>query len=397
MRYVPRQIEKELRSAARSFPALIVTGPRRAGKTTLLRECFPRVSYRLLEDPDTVARVRADPRSFLEEIRPPVILDEIQNTPEILNYVRVAIDRRPARKGQWLLTGSQEAPLMRGVTESMAGRAAVFQLLPLSVAETPKVSVLRGGFPEVLARPPAAQTWFRSYVQTYLERDVRAVSSIRDLATFRRFLALVASRCGQIVNRTDLAAPLGVSVPTISEWLGILETTGQILLVPPFFENFGKRLVKSPKLYFVDSGIACHLLGIESEAMFRRSPFLGPIFEGFVASEIAKLQAGAGHRRELYHFRDQQGLEVDFLVPLAGAGIALIEAKASATVRPEMGRPLAQLARAARGRKVECIVVHRLGMSAEVSTVLSPGVRALTVADLPSLFERHRARPGIKN
>lgn len=396
MRYVPRQIEKELRSAARSFPALIVTGPRRAGKTTLLRECFPRVSYRLLEDPDTVARVRADPRSFLEEIRPPVILDEIQNTPEILNYVRVAIDRRPARKGQWLLTGSQEAPLMRGVTESMAGRAAVFQLLPLSVAETPKVSVLRGGFPEVLARPPAAQTWFRSYVQTYLERDVRAVSSIRDLATFRRFLALVASRCGQIVNRTDLAAPLGVSVPTISEWLGILETTGQILLVPPFFENFGKRLVKSPKLYFVDSGIACHLLGIESEAMFRRSPFLGPIFEGFVASEIAKLQAGAGHRRELYHFRDQQGLEVDFLVPLAGAGIALIEAKASATVRPEMGRPLAQLARAARGRKVECIVVHRLGRGAEASTVLSPGVRALTVADLPSLFERRRARTGVK-
>lgn len=396
MRYVPRRIEKELLSAARGFPALIVTGPRRAGKTTLLRECFPKASYRLLEDPDTVARVRADPRSFLEEIRPPVILDEIQNTPEILNYVRAAIDRAPARKGRWLLTGSQDAPLMRGVTESMAGRAAIFQLLPLAVAETPKVSVLRGGFPEVLARPSAAQTWFRSYVQTYLERDVRAVSSIRDLATFRRFLALVASRCGQIVNRTDLAAPLGISVPTISEWLGILETTGQVLLVPPFFENFGKRLVKSPKLYFADSGLACHLLGIESEAMLRRSPFFGPIFEGFVASEIAKLQAGAGRRRELYHFRDQQGLEVDFLIPLAGAGIALIEAKASATVRPDMGRPLAHLARAARGRKVECIVVHRPGISAEASSVLSPGVRALTVADLPSLFERRRARTAVK-
>jgi hypothetical protein len=316
-----------------------------------------------------------------------VILDEIQNTPEILNYVRAAIDGTPAAKGRWLLTGSQEAPLMRGVTESMAGRAAVFQLLPIAVAESPKVSLLRGGFPEVLAAPSAAQTWFRSYIQTYLERDVRAISSIRDLATFRRFLGLVASRCGQILNRTELAAPLGVSVPTISEWLGILETTGEILLVPPFFENFGKRLIKSPKLYFTDSGLACHLLGIESEGMLRRSHFLGPIFEGFVASEVAKLQAGAGRRRELYYFRDQQGLEVDLLVPLGEARLALLEAKASASAHPGMGEPLARLARAARGYGVQSFVVHQRPGKGPASRALRPGVTALALRDLQALLQ----------
>src|SRR5438876_10465112 len=161
MAYVPRDITGELLEAARSFAAVILTGPRRSGKTTLLRQIFPGASYYLLEDPDTVARLRSDPRSFLDEVRLPVILDEIQNVPEILNYVRPRIDLAPRKTGRWLLTGSQEAPLMRGVTESMAGRAAVLQLLPLAVAESPKVSLLRGGFPEVLARPSAAQTWFR--------------------------------------------------------------------------------------------------------------------------------------------------------------------------------------------------------------------------------------------
>jgi hypothetical protein len=256
-----------------------------------------------------VERIRSDPRSFAEELRPPAILDEVQNTPEIMAYVRTRIDAAPRRVGQWILTGSQDVHLMHGVTESLAGRAAVFHLLPLSTREAAKVSVLKGGFPEVLARPAAATVWFRSYVQTYLERDVRQVSAIRDLSTFRRFLALLASRCGHILNRTDLAAPLGVSVPTISQWLSIMEVTSQIVLVPPFFENFGKRLVKSPKLYFADSGLVCHLLGLQSDRELSRSPFLGAIFEGFVASEIVKHQIGSGRARELYYFRDQQGLE----------------------------------------------------------------------------------------
>ena len=196
---------------------------------------------------------------------------------------------------------------MKGVTESMAGRAAIFHLLPLSREETSKVNIMKGGYPEVLAAPREAETWFRSYIQTYLERDVRAISSIRDLATFRRFLSLVASRTGQMLNRADLASGLGVSVPTISEWIGILETTQQILLVPPFFENFGKRLVKSPKLYFIDSGLVCYLLGIESEGALLKSVFAGPIFEGFVASEIVKAQLNAGRRQRTLLFSRPTG------------------------------------------------------------------------------------------
>jgi predicted AAA+ superfamily ATPase len=392
MRFVARLIQPELLRASRHFSALILTGPRRSGKTTLLRKLFPRASYHLLEDPDLIARVREDPRAFIEEVRTPAILDEIQNVPQILNYVRTQIDRRPGRKGQWFLTGSQEASLMRGVTESMAGRAAVFSLLPLSVRESPKVSLLRGGFPEVVAQPSAGSTWFRSYVQTYLERDVRAITSIRDLATFRRFLSLLASRCGQILNRTDVAGPLGISVPTVSEWLNILEITGHIILVPPFYENFGKRLIKSPKLYFVDSGLACHLLGIMSERMLNRSPFLGAVFEGHVASEIAKCQLAAGRARALYFFRDQQGLEVDFLVPISERRLVLLEAKASKTVTPAAGEPLARLGRSVTGYETDNYVCYRGAAGISGESVLRPGMRVLSVDRLGEILAPKRLR-----
>jgi len=384
MKYIRRQIESELLLSSKHFSGLILTGPRRAGKTTLLRKLFPKAQYYLLEDPGIIARLRADPHSFIEEIRPPAILDEIQNVPEILSYVRTQIDRFPNKKGQWLLTGSQESPLMKGATESMAGRAAVFHLFPLSVLEAPKVSLLSGGFPEVLAHPSVSQTWFRSYIQTYLERDVRAISSIRDLATFRRFLSLLASRCGQILNRTDLAAPLGVTVPTISEWLNILEITSQIILVPTFYENFGKRLIKSPKLYFCDSGLACHLLGIESENMLNRSTFLGAVFEGFVASEIIKLQMNSGRSRQLYYFRDQQGLEVDFLVPWGDQKLILLEAKASRTVWPEIAESLSRLSKVVSNYDVDRFLIYRPSKGKESISALRPGIKALPIEKLLS-------------
>jgi len=386
MRYFRRELERQVQQAARGFPAVILTGPRRAGKTVLLRRLFPEADYHLVEDPDVVARLRADPRGFLDGVRTPAILDEVQNVPEVFAYVRSRIDRQPRRAGQWLMTGSQEAPSMQGVTESMAGRAAVLHLLPFSTHESPKVTLLRGGYPEVLARPARRSLWFSSYLQTYLERDVRAVTAVRDLATFRRFLALLASRHGQILNRTDLAAPLGVSVPTVSQWLGVLETTAQVLIVPPFYENLGKRLIKSPRVYVADSGLACHLLGIETAADLSRSPFRGALFEGFVASEIVKAQAAAGRRREIYHFRDEQGLEVDFVVPGKGGALSFVECKASRTVKPEMATPLLRLAECARRKRkrssgLECLLVHSGKAAGTGTSALVPGARALSMPE----------------
>jgi predicted AAA+ superfamily ATPase len=225
----------------------------------------------------------------------------------------------------------------------------------------------------------AARLWFSSYLQTYLERDVRAVAAIRDLVTFRRFLAVVASRTGQLLNKTDLAAPLGVSVPTITHWLDILEVTGQIIVIPPFFENFGKRLVKTPKVHVVDSGLACHLLGIASEAELNRSPFLGPLFEGLVAAEVVKAQVNAGGRGEVYYFRDQQGLEVDLAVPAGNRGLLLLEAKASRTVTPKQAEPLVRLGRAAASYKLTSLVVHRRRRREPLRLPVRPGVGALPV------------------
>lgn len=379
MRYIPRNLRGVLLDAVRHFPAVVVTGPRRAGKTTLLRKLFPKARYVLLEDPDIQARIRNDPRAFLDELQPPVVFDEIQNTPELLGYVRTLIDTRPRRMGQWLFTGSQEAPLMHGISESMAGRAAILQLLPFSLAETAKVNILHGGMPEVLARPRARSLWFASYLQTYLERDVRALTNVRDLATFRGFLSLLASRHGQLLNKTDLAAPLGVSVPTIGEWLHILEVTGQIILVPPYFENFGKRVIKSPKIYLGDSGLACYMLGLRTSAELERSPFLGPLFEGFVAAEILKSQVNRGMRKELYYFRDQQGLEVDFLIPRPNAKLWLVEAKATKTVRPSMSSSLIALQRALRKRSSRLLLVHQRSRSQVLTAAIAKGAEALDI------------------
>jgi predicted AAA+ superfamily ATPase len=391
MKFVQRRLEAELVAAMKAFPAVVLTGPRRVGKTWLLKHLFPKADYVLLEDPDIVSRVRSDPQGFLDGVRLPVILDEVQQVPELFSYIRSRIDRASKKKGQWILTGSQESPLMQGVTESMAGRAAILQLFPLSCLEHQNVSVLDGGFPEVLARPKDARRWFSSYLQTYLERDVRTVTAVKDLATFRRFMALVASRHGQLLNKTDLAAPLGVSVPTIAQWLGVLEVTGQILLVPPFYENLGKRLTKSPKLYVLDSGLACHLLGIETRQTLVSSPFYGALFEGFVAAEIVKEQINSGRRKELYFFRDEQGLEVDFLVPCPGGHLAMVECKAGQSVFPEMARPMERLMQAfttkrPAGTRVDRYIVYQPSKTQMKMHALSPMVQAVSVGELIKIF-----------
>ncbi len=382
MKYATRELEVVVRKAARNFGVVVLTGPRRSGKTCLLRHLLADAQYFLFEDPDVVARFRHDPQAFLDAVTGPVIFDEIQHVPEVFNYVRSRVDAKPRRTGCWFLTGSHESGLMRHVTESMAGRAAVLQLLPFSARESAKAGILRGGYPEVLARPQAARLWFSSYLQTYLERDVRSIAAIQDMSLFRRFLALVASRHGQILNKTDLAAPLGLSVPSVARWLDILEATAQILVVPPYFTNLGKRLVKSPKVYIADSGLACHLLGIDTETELAKSPFRGALFEGFIASEIVKAQVHSGRRRELYYFRDRQGLEVDFVVPTKGGGAQLVEAKASSTVTPDMAEPMRRLAKAwkrgslTRG-ELSMRLVHFAPRAGVVTRAIAPGVRAL--------------------
>jgi predicted AAA+ superfamily ATPase len=392
MRTIDRNIKKHILTAAKNFPAVVITGPRRSGKTFLLRHLFPKAEYYLFEDPDIISRFRQDPQGFLDGVKPPVIFDEIQNLPEVFNYVRTRIDAQPRKTGLWFLTGSQEAGLMRNVTESMAGRAAVLQLLPLSVSEAPKVSILSGGYPEVLARPKAARLWYSSYLQTYLERDVRAISAVQDLGVFRRFLSLLATRHGQILNKTDLASPLGMSVPGIGKWLDILETTAQIFIIQPFFENMGKRIIRAPRIYISDPGLACHLLGIDTEAELEKSPFLGALFEGLVASEIIKAQVNSGLRRELYYFRDQQGLEVDFVVPGKNGAMHLLEAKASKTAKPDMVIPMRKLSQAWKShfgekRVVTSTLVHRPARAAVASKAIAADVEVISWKDLAKRFE----------
>lgn len=383
MKYISRRIEPCLARAMETFPAVVLTGPRRAGKTCMLRNTRREASYVQLEDPDTLLAAKTDPRGFLDSLTLPVIIDEIQQVPELFRYIRSRIDAAPEKKGQWILTGSQDIQLMRGVGESMAGRAGILRLAPFSVLETPAVRPFAGGYPEALASGKNAPLWHSSYVQTYLERDVRSILAVRNLATFHRFLRVLATRHGQMLNKTDIAAPLGVSVPTVSEWLDVLETSGIILRVPPYYRNAGKRLVKTPKVYFADSGLLCHLLGIRSERDLAVSPFAGAVFEGFVVAEAFKAQWAEGREGEVYYFRDAQGLEVDIVLAPREGQVVLAECKASATVSPDMGAPMRRLAAAFRRESLEVSMhlVHQPSASGRGAPTAGEGVRAESVAE----------------
>ena len=368
----PRVLARTILKALKSFPAIVVTGPRQSGKTTLLKMLFAKTHrFVTLEDPDIRMRAKEDPLHFLDQYQPPVIIDEIQYVPELLSYIKTRIDQN-RKPGQWLFTGSQHFALMQGISQSLAGRAAVLSLLPFSFSERigqgdnsrevanwlkevnptqqcdDKVSLsevlLRGNYPEIASkRSVDRQLWCGSYISTYLERDVRNLAQIGDLGQFERFLRLCATRTGQILNLSELAKEIGMSVPTVKRWLSILETGYQVYLLFPYYKNIGKRLVKSPKLYFNDTALASYLLGLHDRATLMNSPNLGNLFETMIVTDVLKRFLHFGQMPSMYYLRTRDGLEVDLVVEV-GQKLHLFEIKSSMTIFPRHASSLLRIA-----------------------------------------------------
>lgn len=367
----PRTLGLVLVKAAKTFPAVVVTGPRQSGKTTLLKTALAKnCRFISLEDPDVRIRAKEDPLGWLEEHTPPVIIDEIQYFPELLSYIKTKIDQK-RKPGQWFLTGSQNFTLMQGVSQSLAGRAAVLSLLPFSLMErigrghavknpdkwlpilkdrtskelkiTLPELILRGSYPEIASKPSVDRNlWCGSYISTYLERDVRTLANIGDLSLFEKFLKLCAIRTGQLLNLSELAKEIGVSVPTIRRWLSILETSCQVYLLYPYYKNLGKTLVKAPKLYFIDTGLAAYLLGLHDRNALLHSPNFGNLFETLIVTDLLKRFLHCGRTPSLYYLRTHDGLEVDLVIE-SNQKLHIFEIKSTMTILPRHASSLVRL------------------------------------------------------
>ncbi|MEK6775399.1 MAG: ATP-binding protein [bacterium] len=321
--YIERLLSAILRKAVKQFPSVLVTGPRQAGKTTFLMHDFGKKSdYVTFDDPLERSFALKDPNGFLDRFhKRPVILDEIQYVPDLLPYLKIRIDRDREKTGKWLLTGSQHFHLMKNISESLAGRVAVLDLLPFSILELEKKragavesALWSGGYPEPFLYPDRRSLWLSSYIQTYIERDVRQLQNIKDLRTFELFIALLASLHGQSFNAATLSREVGVSLPTIKSWAGIMEASYLCFFLPPYFKNYGKRLVKTPKIYFLDSSLVCFLTRQPDAKSALSGAMGGAIFEGFMVSEAVKIFALKGKRPDIFFWRSHDGLEVDMIL-----------------------------------------------------------------------------------
>ena len=361
---IHRTLQARLEALAGPFPVIFLTGPRQSGKTTLARMTFPSFRYVSLEDLQRREEATDDPRGFLRRVAlgTGVILDEVQRTPDLFSYLQGLVDE--GGSGPFILTGSQQFLLSQQISQTLAGRVAVLELLPFSVAELqerpplapedlldpsrvpaarPRQSLeellFSGFFPRIHDRRLDPATWLDGYLRTYIERDVRGIANVGDLDTFARFVALCAGRSGQLLNLSSLGADAGVSHSTARRWISILRASYVLDLLPPHHENFSKRLVKTPKLYLLDSGLLCHLLGIRDSAQIRVHPLRGAIFETFVYSELRKLFLHHGQRPPLFFWRDSNGREVDVVIDL-GARRLPVEVKAGETVARDALRGL---------------------------------------------------------
>ncbi|MBI1883584.1 MAG: ATP-binding protein [Chlamydiae bacterium] len=384
--YLHRWIESSLQAYLKEFPVVGLMGPRQSGKSTTLQYLLgAQYKYVSFDSPSQRERAQGDPELLLDELGERVIFDEIQYVPSLLSYLKIRVDQRRDIPGQYVITGSQQFSLMKGLTETLAGRIGLLCQLPfasLEELEAKKIKKsskdlfvqysLRGSYPELVAHPKKdVGAWYESYVNTYLERDVQGIYQIGHLRDFRRFLILLASRCGQIFNMSSFANDVGVSVPTIQQWASILEASWIIYFLQPYHENFGKRIVKSPKLYFLDTALAAQLVGIDNAKFLMQGPMAGALFENYIVSETLKCYRNRGKIPRLYYWRTSIGLEVDLLME-EGGRVYPVECKLAKTVRSSMAETLEKFVsslpqeRVGKGRVV-CLCEESISFSHNVS------------------------------